>query len=504
MTDDQQADFNPVKRDIRESLRAWVIKIFTGPYLPRSLVIFFIVEGITFLGVALMSQPYGIWTDPSLSVNTLGSGPVEFLAVWLGVILVSAVAFSVVNYRLALFGWIITCITILASIGWWIQYCGFSRWLPFAAGYCMDGYYYTNLAGSIFIAILLAASFRLAGPKHTQVAAAPQAVWKGLVFPVAWTLILLAGVIGSTRQPSSGWLPINIPADKGPSPRSSGRIVYDLKLQRAVLFGGTTAWLGNAYQYTNDTWEWDGRQWTKMAPAHTPLARGNFGMSYDEKRGVVVLYGGVTSDGTVLADTWEWDGKDWKIISQACGCAPPARAWLEMIYDPQSAKTVVYGGNDNKGKFFSDGWQWDGQNWQQIAFKDVTPAASSYMLAYDPPLDAMLAILNFAPGGTWSWTGTQWTRLSPALEPNQRGGSGFAYEPDSKLVYLFGGWQGDNQLNDTWSFDGKDWKEAQSTLRPPALTGSMMFYDPLRKHIVLFGGYGQGKYHNEMWELVVK
>ncbi len=39
-------------------------------------------------------------------------------------------------------------------------------------------------------------------------------------------------------------------------------------------------------------------------------------MAYDSRRGVTVLFGGVTQKPKVkyVADTWEWNGKDWKEI----------------------------------------------------------------------------------------------------------------------------------------------------------------------------------------------
>ena len=50
-------------------------------------------------------------------------------------------------------------------------------------------------------------------------------------------------------------------------------------------------------------------------------------MAYDSKRGRTVLFGG--SAGNVnLNDTWEWDGQDW---TQVADTGPPARGGHAML-----------------------------------------------------------------------------------------------------------------------------------------------------------------------------
>jgi hypothetical protein len=66
-----------------------------------------------------------------------------------------------------------------------------------------------------------------------------------------------------------------------------------------VLFGG---------RRFGDTWTWDGTDWTKRTPAHSPYQRLDMGMAYDA-HGEVVLFGGACAK--PCADTWTWDGTDW-------------------------------------------------------------------------------------------------------------------------------------------------------------------------------------------------
>jgi len=489
-----------LKRDWHETLRGWITGLLSGPFLPKSMLVFYVLEVLTFTALALMSQPLDVWKDSSL--NTLGMSPWAFILLEFFFLVVGVLALIFINYRPALVGWVVVCSLSLRFIGNWLELCNFSRWFPWVTS-CMNSSYAFETFGLIVMGILLAANFLVREPAAAEEGRPRVRVptWMKLAAVGLWIAILLGGLAWSAWKPSTGWVSIDIPADKLPGPRSGGAIVYDTQRQRAVLFGGVTAWMGNAYQYSNETWEWDGKAWIKMNPAHLPSSRSAFGMAYDEKRGVTVLYGGEASGDSALSDTWEWDGKDWTLKNPQC--CPCLRAYHRMVYDPVRGKVVLYGGTNNNGKFYSDGWEWDGTNWQQITFAGQTPAASSFVLVYDPAHEDILGFLSGSPGGTWSWKGNEWNRLSPATEPSNRGGAAAAYDPSTQKVYLFGGWENKTQLNDTWVFDGAGWTEYKSAQNPPILTGAMMFYDPLRKHIVLFGGYGQDKYYNQMWELVL-
>ena len=59
-----------------------------------------------------------------------------------------------------------------------------------------------------------------------------------------------------------------------------------------------------------------------------PMARTGPGMAFDISRGRAVLFGG-TSYGQFLADTWEWDGNEW---TQMADTGPTARQLLALVY----------------------------------------------------------------------------------------------------------------------------------------------------------------------------
>ena len=74
-------------------------------------------------------------------------------------------------------------------------------------------------------------------------------------------------------------------------------MAYDSVSHVTVLFGGNA----NSGKLLNDTWEWDGSNWTQLHPATSPSPRALFAMSYDSGRAVTVLFNGVGGNN----DTWE-------------------------------------------------------------------------------------------------------------------------------------------------------------------------------------------------------
>ena len=141
----------------------------------------------------------------------------------------------------------------------------------------------------------------------------------------------------------------------GPGPLVHHAMAYDQRRQRVVMHGGITT----SGQRLADTWEWDGRQWTRVQLSTGPGPRSHHRMAYDASRGVTVLFGGGDSTAT---ETWTWDGERW----QRHDVPGPAPRWsTAMAYDPSRQRVVLFGGGRNARPFGSlgDTWQWDGVRW---------------------------------------------------------------------------------------------------------------------------------------------
>ena len=83
------------------------------------------------------------------------------------------------------------------------------------------------------------------------------------------------------------------------------------------------------------------RRSTRKPIQTRPTARRDTAMAFDEARGVLVVFGGVTLAGVLFDDTWEWNGNDWTQVLQF---GPSARRSPQLVYDPARARCVLLGG----------------------------------------------------------------------------------------------------------------------------------------------------------------
>ena len=157
----------------------------------------------------------------------------------------------------------------------------------------------------------------------------------------------------------AGWVMKNATGAPGvPEPRGeiNSSFVYDSRNDVFVLFGGRCsndncapigAPLGDTWIYRLAT-----NTWTKMQPPLSPQPRMQHQMTFDERLGVVVLYGGVSIDSygqtpdatTTLSDLWTYDvtTNTWTQIAPTV--SPGPRYIGSLTYDPVAGASVLYGG----------------------------------------------------------------------------------------------------------------------------------------------------------------
>jgi hypothetical protein len=102
--------------------------------------------------------------------------------------------------------------------------------------------------------------------------------------------------------------------------------------------------------------------------------------------------------------------------------SPPPRWYAALAYDPVRRKTVLYGGEDERGwqAPFDDTWEWDGVTWQQARFVLNPPAWYMHQMAYVPALGGMIACGGVRKGiptwlptnETWLYDGASWRQLA--------------------------------------------------------------------------------------------
>jgi cysteine-rich repeat protein len=325
-----------------------------------------------------------------------------------------------------------------------------------------------------------------------------------------------------------------------PSPRAGASIACSPT--RCVMFGGVT---GSAASpaYSDETWAWDGDQWSPISVATRPDARAEAAMAYDLSRDVVMMFGGVGSG----SDTRTWDlAGDWSVgggsaILPASGPdAPPSAA-----YDEANGFVVLV---ITPSTSASQTWLRNGGNW---SFANVTGSTPT-RIAWDPTCGCVVGLGNSAgatmelqrnqitpgafiwasgvritPGGgvsglagaydsrrgvtvvvdasnrTWEWNGIGWrhVKLSPADSLLASEDPAIAYDAACGTTISFGGRQGGlPPSNKTHSYDGTGWTEETPTTIPPGRYRHAMTYDARRGVIVMFGGRAGTSLLDDTWE----
>jgi cysteine-rich repeat protein len=294
-----------------------------------------------------------------------------------------------------------------------------------------------------------------------------------------------------------GWLQLDRSDTLAPSPRSYAAIGSHPPTGQLLVYSGRIN-LGA------DDWVWRDNVWQPV-PTRTAVPDGRWGTSlvYDERRDVLVMFGGSTLVGP-LAETWEViPGDSW--IPRTPSTSPPARDSHGMTYDAKRERVIVFGGYGATGKL-ADTWQWDGTEWTQL-FPPTSPSARlDISLAYDPIRERVVLFGGYATttlGDTWEFDGTTWQQIPTMTAPFPRSGYALAYDPARRRVVLFGGVSNSGGgFNDTWEWDGTSWTRVAIANPPPVRYGAAMAYEPAQRRMIVFGGYGFTDALNDTWALV--
>ena len=240
-------------------------------------------------------------------------------------------------------------------------------------------------------------------------------------------------------------------------------MAYDPATKTMLLFSGDSDSAG----YLDDTWSWNGTTWSKLAPAASPPARAGALMVYDAATRTVLLFGGFglvsggpPADGgeySGFSDTWSWNGTTWTKLSPASNPGSDSLESDSMAYDPATKTVLLFdGGECNSCGGQGQTWSWNGTTWTRLSPTASPPASGGWSMAYDPATATLLLFGGMRYGypmvtaldATWSWSGTTWTKLSPAGSPPP-GGASMAYDPGMEAMLFVD--EGYGQLDDTWT-----------------------------------------------------
>lgn len=304
----------------------------------------------------------------------------------------------------------------------------------------------------------------------------------------------------SALTSAMGWR--QIVTQNAPAGRYTHGLAYDIHRNVTVLFGGDSP---TSSPRANDTWEFDGTDWTEITPAQSPPGRANIDQAlvYDSARTKVVLFGGLGASG-YLSDTWEYNGATW---NQITGQSPQRRDSHAMVFDSQRGLTVLFGGYSASGSRLNDTWEYTG-TWHQVSLSQSPLGRYHHAMAYDVSrnrtvlfggLDGSDVVLS----DTWEYDGTTWHVITPTQSPPARHNHSMAYDSNRGVTVLFGGENSSGLLTDTWEYNGTTWQPITVTQAPSPRKEMPLVYNHQRDSVLFFGGgYWSASLitFNETWE----
>lgn len=285
--------------------------------------------------------------------------------------------------------------------------------------------------------------------------------------------------------------------------------------------------------------------WTQLAPTGgPPPGRISPTAVMDPLNNMIVFGGFLDGIGAppLFNDVWVLSDADgsgppsaWtQLISQ--GVPPAARAVHSAVYDTNTNRMIVFGGNLSVGNCFvetNDLWVLTNANgaggtptWSQITPAGALPSVrDGHSAVYDRTNNRMIVFggrLECSNANNEVWVlanangigGTPaWTQLLPAgAAPAARGFHSAVYDPDSNSMIIFGG-QTDNSpvANDIWILANANglggtptWTQLTpiGTL-PPMRFGHSAIYDSVANSMTIFAGTTNASIGvaNDLWML---
>lgn len=256
------------------------------------------------------------------------------------------------------------------------------------------------------------------------------------------------------------------PAGRPPARRAGASAVYDSTNSRMIVFGGA---LGRSSPCEDDTW--------------------------------------VLSNANGAAGTPTWSSLT------PVGSLPAVRWSQAAVYDPNSNRMIIFGGNNCFSGFFNDVWVLTNANglggtpsWTQLSTLGTPPSPRANMPAvYDPTNNTLIIFGGGGLNDVWTLSnanglgGTpQWTQLQPSGSlPAGRSGQSATYDVSNNRMTIFGGNNGSAPFGDVWVLSGAngiDGTQAWTQLFPAGTVpaeprdGHTAVYDPVTNNMIIFGG----------------
>lgn len=244
-----------------------------------------------------------------------------------------------------------------------------------------------------------------------------------------------------------------------------------------------------------------------------PSHRGWLQLTYDSKRGKVVLFGG--SGEWYFNDLWRFDPKkqSWELVLQDTRLLGIEKDWNhypkgrdnhQLVYDAEHDVYWMYGGTGNSGF-----WKFLPQQSKWLRMPGAHDGVSLPIAALDPGFalaPALGKILLFGGERHTFWNQTwifdtrseAWRKLQATNAPSPRAQleNALVYDSKRQQFILFGGRHGSEALlGDTWIFNMEQsaWRQINTERSPAARDGHIMVFDQKNNVVLLWGGTAQAE-----------
>jgi N-acetylneuraminic acid mutarotase len=305
-----------------------------------------------------------------------------------------------------------------------------------------------------------------------------------------------------------------------PEARFGHSMVYDSVNKNIFLFGGSSD-----YHYVtskDDLWTYDyvNNNWTELNPSWGPARRLNSAMVYDSDNQLIILFGGNSiTAGWELDDTWIYDiqTNSWSLSYSIT--RPPGRSDHAMAYDPNTKKTILFGGMRDVGDttyLLNDTWAFDYETdtWTELEPTIAPQERYGTRMIYNS-VDNKIVLyggnsFNNMTDDSQLWTfnvnTTTWEPLNSGESSGARYWYGLSFNANQNELIVFGGTglgMEVAQQSDTWvySFNTNQWTNVTTNIHPPVSSLQFMVYNEEYKKVILFGGenFESGDIFGDVW-----
>ncbi|MCA8948516.1 MAG: hypothetical protein KDE27_03390 [Planctomycetes bacterium] len=184
--------------------------------------------------------------------------------------------------------------------------------------------------------------------------------------------------------------------------------------------------------------------------------------------------------------------------------SPGVRNRAVMVTDAAGVAALFGGVLPLSGTYPQDTWTFDGTAWTNVSPAIQPSARTMHAMAHDVGRGRIVLYGGYAavttgplyPTDTWEWDGTSWTRILTAHNPGVRPSLAMAHDQARGRTIAYGGWAPLTlpAVVGTWEYDGVDWVQMPVSIDPGPRREAAMAYLP-GKGTVLCGGLA----HDETW-----